>query len=142
MAVETGDGQRGLGTLLRELAEGSATLVRQEARLARIEIADAASAIGRGAFSMAFGGVLALLGALSLLTGVVLLVGDQWLPRDLYWLAALIVLLVAGVLAFAIGGKGRSLLRTEALVPDATMETLKEDREWAKRLRTSGTTSS
>jgi hypothetical protein len=41
MAVVVQDGRRGLGTLLRELAEGSAALVRSEIQLARVEIADA-----------------------------------------------------------------------------------------------------
>ena len=37
------DGQRGLGELLRELADGGAALVRQEVRLAKLEATEVAS---------------------------------------------------------------------------------------------------
>jgi len=46
----------------------------------------------RGRRSVAMGAVFLVLGTLSVMTGVVLLIGDQWLPADLYWLAALIML--------------------------------------------------
>src|SRR3954464_11977960 len=90
------DGRRSIGTLLRELAEGSATLVREEVRLAKIEIGQAVAGIGKGTAVVAMGAVFALLGVLSLLTSLVLLIGDQWLPKDLYWVAALVVLVITG----------------------------------------------
>src|ERR671916_1800479 len=94
-----GGARNGIGGLLRELAEGGTALLRQEARLARLEVGEAAIALGKGTAFVALGGVLALLGVLSLLAGVILLIGDQWLPRDLYWLAALIVMVITGGLA-------------------------------------------
>ena len=126
MAVVEQDGRRGLGTLLRELAEGSAALVRSEIRLARVEIADALGAIGRGAAFTGMGAVLALLGGLSLLAGLILLVGDQWLPRDLYWLAALIVVVITGGLAAWFAKRGMALLSPKDLAPDETLTTLRE----------------
>ena len=63
MAVDIrSDGRRGLGALLRDLAEGSAGLVRGEVRLARLELGAAASAAGRGTAFVAVGGVLLLIG--------------------------------------------------------------------------------
>jgi hypothetical protein len=142
MAVETNDGARGLGSLLRDLAEGSASLVRDEVALARLEASEVAAGLARGVASMALGGVLALLGTLSFFAGLILLVGDQWLPRDLYWVAALIVVVLTGGLAAALARKGMNLLEPSALAPDETVETLKEDKEWVKRQLTSGATSS
>ncbi len=84
---------------------------------------------------MAVGAVLALLGTLALIAGLILLVGDQWL-RDRYWLAALIVTLVAGVVAAIFAKRGLALLSPHALVPDQTVATLKEDKEWLSQLRT------
>ena len=134
MALDsTTDSQRGLGTLLRALAEGSADLVRGEARLARLEIGTAAGAAGRGTAFVALGGVLLLLGALAAFTGMILLVGDQWLPSDLYWLAALIVALIAGGLAAWLALRGRRALSPSALAPHETVATLKEDTEWLKQ---------
>jgi hypothetical protein len=125
----------GIGTLLRELAEGSGELVRHEARLARVEATALVRSVGLGAASVAVGGVLALLGGLSLLAGVILLIGDQWLHDD-YWLAALIVTLIAGGAAAFYAWRGMQRLSPAQLVPNQTVATLKEDVEWLKRQRT------
>jgi drug/metabolite transporter (DMT)-like permease len=132
---------RGIGALVRELADGSATLVRSEAQLARTEISQLVKGIATGTGFVAIGGVLALLGGLSLLAGVILLIGDQWLPRDLYWVAALLVVVVSGGIALLFARRGLALLSPSALAPDQTVETLKEDKEWLKQRMTSGATS-
>ena len=129
-------GRRGLGELLRDLAEGSSQLVRGEARLARIELGAAAGAAARGTAYVATGGVLLLLGTLATGTGVILLVGDQWLPRDLYWLGALLVALITGGIAAWFALRGRALLPPAGLVPHETVATLKEDMEWLRQRRT------
>ena len=140
MAVEPTDSQRSVGTLLRDLAEGSAALVRQEVSLARMEFTRILGGVGAGTVSVAGGGVLALLGALCFFTGLVLLAGDQWL-RDRYWLAALIVTAIAAGVAAWFAKRGLAHLSPQQLVPDQTVATLKEDKEWLKRQLTSGATS-
>ncbi|MDB4900418.1 MAG: hypothetical protein JWN53_2226 [Gemmatimonadetes bacterium] len=127
------DGRRGLGALLRDLAEGSAELVRGEVKLARIELGAAAGSAARGTAFIAMGGVLLLLGTLAFFTGVILLVGDQWLPRDLYWLGALLVALITGGVAAWFAMRGRALLSPSALAPRETVASLKEDKEWLKQ---------
>ena len=126
------DGQRTLGTLLRDLAEGSAALVRNEVRLARLEFSAALGAAGKGTAAVATGGVLALLGTLSLFAGLILLAGDQWLS-DRYWLAALIVTVLTGGTAAWFAKRGLTLLSPRQLVPDQTLATLQEDKEWLKQ---------
>ena len=134
MAVDSGvDGRRGIGALLRNLAEGSADLVRGEVRLARIEVGTAAGGAGRGIAFFVIGGVLVLLGTLATFTGLILLVGDQWLPRDMYWLAALLVALIAGGVAAWLASRGRKALSPSALAPTETVASLKEDKEWLKQ---------
>ncbi len=135
------DGRRGIGELLRELADGGSTLVRHEIRLARLEAGELARAVGKGTGFVGAGGVLLLLGALAFLTGLMMLAGDQWL-RDHVWLAALVVMLVAGGLAVWLARRGMRLLAPERLAPDQTVESLREDREWLKRQLTSDATSS
>jgi len=143
MAVDhSSDGRRGLGALLRDLAEGSAELVRGEARLARLELGGVVAAAARGTAFTAMGGVLLLLGTLASFTGIILLIGDQWLPRDLYWLGALLVALVTGGVAAWLAQRGRAALSPTALAPRETVATLKEDKEWLKQRLTSGATSS
>ncbi|HEX8850060.1 MAG TPA: phage holin family protein [Gemmatimonadaceae bacterium] len=142
MAVEQNDGRRGVGTLLRELAEGSAALVRNEVKLAQLELRGMVGGVGRGTAMVAGGGVLGLLGTLSFFTGLVLLVGDQWLPNDRYWLAALIVTVIAFAIASLFIRRGRAQLSPARLAPDQTVATLKEDKEWLKQRLTSVATSS
>lgn len=142
MALDNNDGRRGLGALLGDLAEGSATLVRTEAKLARIEITGIVGGIARGTVFVALGAVFALLGTLAVITGLILLIGDQWVPHDLYWLGALIVMVITGGLAAWFAKRGLSLLSPSQLVPDQTVTTLTEDKEWLKQRLTSGATSS
>jgi hypothetical protein len=132
---------RGIGGLLRDLADGGAALLRQELRLARVEIAAIGKAVGVGTALTASGAVLALLGAFALFTGIILLAGDQWL-RDRYWLAALIGTVIAGGIAAWMARRGAAHLSPRRLLPDETVATLKEDKEWLKRQLTSGATSS
>ena len=82
-----------------------------------------------------------LLGVMALLTGVILLIGDEWL-RDRYWLAALIVTVLLSAVAAWMARRGTALLTPARLAPDETVRTLKEDKEWLKRQLTSGGTSS
>jgi len=132
--------RRGMGDLLRELVEGSARLVRQETRLARLEVSGMLRGVGAGTAQVATGGVLLFLGMLALFTGIILLAGDQWL-WDRYWLAALIVSAVVGGAAVMLAKRGQGLLAPERLTPDQTVATLQEDKEWLKRRLTSGATS-
>ena len=135
------DGRRGLGALLRDLADGGARLVRQEVRLARLETLEVTRTVGVATIWAGAGGVLLLLGVLAACTGLILLGGDQWL-RDRVWLAALLVAVLAGAAALWLAARARHWLSPDHLAPDQTLETLKEDREWLRRQLTSGATSS
>lgn|SRR5947209_4188513 len=123
------NGRRTVGSLLRDLAEGGVGLVRNEIRLARIETVEALNAIGRGAALVATAAVLALLGGLAFLAGLILLIGDQWLPRDLYWLGALVVAVITGALAAWFAKRGLSLLSPAELAPEETVTTIRETKE-------------
>jgi uncharacterized membrane protein YqjE len=140
--VSTPDRTRSFGALLRDLAHGGADLLRHEVKLARLELTDIATNVGRGAAFVALGGVLLLLGGLSLAVGIVLVAGDQWLPADRYWLAALVIMFITGALAFWLARRGQFQLSPSQLMPDQTVQTLREDKEWLKRQLTSGATSS
>lgn len=135
MESPAGAERPGLGSLLKSLVEGGADLVRHEARLAKVETADAAKGLALGVASVASGAVVALLGALALVAGIILLAGDQWL-RDHYWLAALLMTALAGGLALFAAKRGLALLSPTQLAPTETVATLKEDKEWLKQLRT------
>lgn len=139
----TGSGdRRSLATLLRDLADGSAQLVRHEFELARVEAGELVRRAGMGTGLVAIGAVLAVLGAIAVVTGLILLAGDQWFPSDRYWMAALLATTVFLVLGGWMALRGMDLLSPRRLVPDQTVATLKEDKEWLRQRLTSGVTSS
>ncbi|MBA8824922.1 putative membrane protein YqjE [Saccharopolyspora lacisalsi] len=110
--------QRGTAELIRDLGTELAELLRTEVRLARLELLHKGKEAGKGAALFGVAGVIALLGAMSLLAGVVLVLALV-VPT---WVSAFIVgggfFLVAGAVA-AFGGV--QLKRSGPLVPeDAT----------------------
>lgn len=120
--------ERSLGELFSELTRETSTLVRKEMELAKTEMTDKATKAGKNVGFLAVGGAVAYAGALALIAGVILLLGNA----ISLWLSALIVgLLVAGVGYFLIQ-KGLTALKTMDMVPHQTIESLKEDKEWAK----------
>jgi uncharacterized membrane protein YqjE len=141
MTAVGGDSRRGFGALIREAARASTQLIRQEVRLTLLESKRLSGHVARGVGMIALGGVLLLLGVIVLVTGVILLLGNEWLRGD-YWLAALIVTVVLGIIAAALAIWGKSFISSERLEPDETLATLREDKEWLKRRLTSGATSS
>ncbi len=120
-------GEPSLGELFKQLAEDSATLVRQEVALAKVEMSRNIKSAAQSAAMVAVGGMIAFLGVLVLLAGIVILLGDA---LDNYWLAALIV----GLVFLAIGGllamSNLNKLKTEELAPERTLQTLQEDKQW------------
>ena len=133
-------GRRGLAALLRELTEGTAELVRHEARLIQLELGDLFAMAARGSFRVAAGSVLVLLGGLAILVGLVFLIGEPWIVGQ-YWLAALIVFVLSGIVAAVAASRGARLLSVARLRPSQTLETLREDAEWLTRQMQSDATS-
>lgn len=118
-----------IGELLKQLSEQTATLVRQELDLARAEMQQKGKRAGVGIGMIGAGGVLAL-AAVGALTATLILVLAQWMDA---WIAALIVTLVyaAGAAVLALQGKEK-VGEANPPVPEQTIETVKEDVQWAK----------
>lgn len=118
-----------LGELFRQLAQDSATLVRQEVALAKAELQQNVKTAVRDAAMVAVGGGVALVGALVLVLFMVLALGDA---LNEYWLGALIVgvILTAVGAVLAMGSLKR--LKHDGLAPERAIQTLKEDKQWAQ----------
>ena len=129
MAAEGQDMRdRGVGELVKELAGQTSTLVRQEIQLAQAELSAKGKVAGRGAGQLAGAAVAALL-ALGALTACLIAALDTALPL---WLAALIVTLLWGVIGAVLASRGKKEI-TQATPPvPQTVETVKEDIQWAK----------
>ena len=119
---------RSLGELFSELAQDTSTLVRKEVQLAKTEMSQKASRVGKDVGFLAVGGAVAYAGLLAVLAGVIVLLG-QVIPM---WLSALLVGLVGAGGGYFLVRRGLDALKREDLAPRQTIETLKEDQQWAK----------
>jgi uncharacterized membrane protein YqjE len=121
--------ERSTGELLKQLSEQTTQLVHQELELAKAELQQKGKQAGAGAGM--FGGAGALgLAALGALTACFILALNAVMPA---WLAALIVAVVYGIIAFVLVKQGQAKLKAAGPpVPEQTIETVKEDVEWAK----------
>src|SRR5215217_6407962 len=118
-----------LGELLKQLSEQTTRLVHQELELAKSELQQKAKQAGMGAGMFGAAGALGL-AALGALTACFILALNAVLPA---WLAALIVAVVYGIIAFVLVKQGQARIKAAAPpVPEQTIETVKEDVQWAK----------
>jgi hypothetical protein len=119
---------RSLGELFSELAQETSTLVRQEVNLAKTEMSQKASTAGKHIGVLAAGGALAYAGLLAILAGVIALLNDV-MPL---WASALLVGIVVAIVGYIMVRRGLDALKREDFAPRETIETLKEDQQWAK----------
>jgi uncharacterized membrane protein YqjE len=121
--------ERPMGDLVKQLAGQTSTLVRQEIDLAKAELSEKGRVAGQGAGLFGGAAVVGLMAA-GALTATLILVLDKAMDT---WLAALIVTVVMGALAAVLALQGRNRMRAAAPpIPQQTVETMKEDVEWAK----------
>jgi uncharacterized membrane protein YqjE len=124
-----------MGELFKDLSNDLSTLMRQELKLAQVEMTEKGKRAGVGAGMFGGAGVLAL-AALGTLSACLIAALAEAME---VWLAALIVTVlyaaVAGVLALK--GKQR-VTHAGTPVPEQTIDTVKEDVQWAKTQLPSG----
>ena len=116
-----------LGELFKQLAQDSATLVKQEVSLAKAEMRENLRSATKDAAMIAVGGGLLLVGLLVLTAFLVAAIGDL---LDNYWLGALIVGLLFAVIGGLLAKKNLDNLKRDSLGPEQTIQTLKEDKRW------------
>jgi amino acid transporter len=120
--------ERSLGELFGDLAKDTSTLVRQEVQLAKTELTQKASAIGKDAGMIAAGGFVAYAGLLALIATLIIALGQLGVP---WWLASLIVGVVVCAVGYILIQRGMSAIKRTNMAPQQTIQTLKEDRQWA-----------
>jgi xanthine/uracil permease len=128
MSVQTNKDNLSLGELFGELSKETSRLVRKEVELARVEMTQKAAQIGREIGMLAVGGAVLYAGLLALLAALIIGLGSLGVP---WWLSALLVGLVVSIIGFFLVQRGRDGLKRANLAPQQTIETLKEDAEWA-----------
>jgi tetrahydromethanopterin S-methyltransferase subunit G len=121
---------RSLGDLFSELTRETTMLVRQEVELAKTEMSQKASQVGKDVGFLAAGGMVAYAGFLALIAAVIIGLGQLGVT---WWLSALLVGLVVAAIGAYLVFQGINDLKNANLAPQKTIETLKEDQQWAKQ---------
>ena len=125
--------ERSIGELFGELSQDMGLLVRQEAQLAKTEMQSKLTKVTGDLVSLAAGGVVAMVGGLAITAAVILLLID---PIGLKpWLAALLVGAILGIAGWVMLQRGLKDLKRTDPTPRRTVETIKEDIQWAKEQR-------
>src|SRR4051794_943600 len=118
-----------LGDLFGNLARDMGTLVSQEITLARTELTEKASRVGKDIAMLAVGGLVAYAGLLAIIAAVIFLIADRGVPL---WVSALIVGAIVAVVGYLLVQRGISALKQQDLTPHQTIQSIKEDTQWAK----------
>jgi uncharacterized membrane protein YqjE len=119
---------RPIGELVRDLSQQTSTLVRKEIELARAELQQQGKVASKGAGLVAGAAVAGLLALGALTAGLIALLDETMAT----WVAALIVMALWAVVAAVLAKAGRSSLQRATPPAPQTVETVKEDIQWAK----------
>ena len=138
MAQQIMKEERSLGELFSELASETSTLVKQEVSLATTEMTQKATKVGKDVGYLAAGGAVGYTALLVILAAVVIgltqlissVTGWQYITSA--WIAAAIVGVVVGIVAYFLVTSALTKLKNTELTPRQTVETIKEDAQWLK----------
>jgi uncharacterized membrane protein YqjE len=128
MAVPPSQNGRSLAGLVRDIVGHIQEIFRSEFRLATVEIREEAAKVIRSGTPLVIGLILSLYALGFILLAIVhglSLVMDAWL-------AALIVGFAVLLVSIALISAGRKRLKQVKVVPEKTIETVKENVQWAK----------
>ena len=119
---------RPIGELVKDLSAQTSTLVRKEIELARAELQEKGKLAGKGVGMLAGAAVFGLL-AMGALTAALIALLDKAMAT---WVAALIVMALWAIVALVLAKAGQTALKRATPPAPQTVETVKEDIQWAK----------
>jgi uncharacterized membrane protein YqjE len=120
---------RSLGELFADLSRETSALVRQEVELAKTEMSEKASKVGKNVVFLVAGGAILHLASVFILLAIVIGLTNVMEP----WLAALIVGVVVAIVGGLLVVTGINALKRTDLLPQKTIESLKENKEWVQQ---------
>jgi Putative Actinobacterial Holin-X, holin superfamily III len=123
--------ERPLSELVTQMTSDVGTLVRKEIELAKIEIKEDVQRTAKA------GGMLGAAGFAGYMAVVLLSFAIAFLLAEVIptWLGFLIVAVIWAAVGFVLFQQGRARMKQGTLVPEQTVETVKEDVEWVKARR-------
>jgi uncharacterized membrane protein YqjE len=122
----TGGGDS-LGSLVTGIVEDLQHVVRGEVQLAKTELKEDAGKLGKGAGMLAAGAMVGLVGFTFLMLALTYLLNKSMQM----WLAAGTVGLALVILAAIVAMTGKNQMSAANLKPQQTIDSVKEDQEWA-----------
>ena len=120
---------RSLGELFSDLSQQTAELVRQEMRLAKAELSEKLSDVGKHAMMLGAALAFGLAAVIAVAAAITLLLIDLGVRP---WLSAVITAALLGGTAFVLAQSSMSALRKKNLAPVETIDSLKETTQWLK----------
>jgi len=120
---------RSLGELFSDLSQQTADLIRQELRLAKVELSEKLSDVGRQAMMIGVAAAFGLAAVVTIAAAVTLLLIEVGVVA---WLAAAITAAVMGLTAYLLAQSGIAALRKRSIAPVETIHSLKETTQWLK----------
>lgn len=116
---------------MADISADMTRLVRQELDLAKAEVKQEVGKVGKGAGMLGGAGLAGYFAVLFVSVALMYLL-DNVLPVEV---AALIVAVLWGVAAAVLAARGRREIRAANVALPTTQQTLKEDAQWAKTLK-------
>lgn len=128
---------RSIMDLIRSLADDSSTLIREEVNLAKTEMQEKLSVFQKNLAKVAVGAAFLLAAVLFIgwavnmgLTALLAAVVDTSVA---IWLAPLLLGVVLALVGWSLAKGGTNEIKEEGVVPEKTVQTLRDDTNWAKR---------
>ncbi|WP_043528191.1 phage holin family protein [Litchfieldella xinjiangensis] len=121
-----------IGALFSSLTREVTALVRKETELVKAEMSQKTSQAMGGIAAIAVAGAVLFSGLLVLLAAAVFGLNEVLPPETTPWLGALIVGGVVMLIGFIMLQSGRKKLKSQNLMPNRTMASLRRDKEFAK----------
>jgi uncharacterized membrane protein YqjE len=122
-------GADNLGAIVGGIIEDLQAIVRGEVQLAKTELKEEATQMGKGAGMAGAGVFFGLVGFIFLMLSLTYLLA-KWMEM---WIAAGIVGLLLAIIAAVLVMTGKNQISEANLAPEKTIESVKEDKEWASR---------
>jgi hypothetical protein len=127
--VENGTADVSVAELVKQLSEQASRLARQEAELAKVELAEKGKRVGIGAGMFGGAGAFVFYAVGGLVAAAILGLATAVAA----WLAALIVSVVLLLVAAGLALQGKSKVQQATPpVPEQATESTKEDVQWVK----------
>ena len=130
--------EQSVGSLLKQLRDDSTTLIRDEIALAKTEMREKAAVYGRNIVGLIAGALIGYAALVVILLAVGSLITEGLIgagidPAMAHFLGLTIVGVVVAIVSIILVSTAIKRLRNEGLVPERTVETLRNDKEWVKQ---------